>query len=259
MQRNMEKNNKILEAIQRGIKLALDDYEEDILNEPISSKSNVIKNDEYVHKKLRFNELISKFEKQLDSEHDIFFSKNNLNELSQLSKELGLKYKPDSNNTKRTLSHIIYTVCRSDIKANLNWIDTSKETSFFNLFSNTHFIGDISEWNTSNVKTMYGCFALSEFNGDISKWDLSNVYDMSWMFQDSLFNNDSIVKWDVSNVSMMFGTFKDSKFNKDISNWNVSNVKNFSQIFENCPIERKNVPNDFKQIYDYENEQKTII
>lgn len=45
---------------------------------------------------------------------------------------------------------------------------------------------------------------------------------------------------------MMFGTFKDSKFNKDISNWNVSNVKNFSQIFENCPIERKNVPNDFK-------------
>lgn len=53
---------QILEAINRGINLALDDYEEDI-NEPISSKSNVIKNDEYVHKKLRFNELISKFEK----------------------------------------------------------------------------------------------------------------------------------------------------------------------------------------------------
>ena len=34
MQRNMEKNNKILEAINRGIQIALDDYEEDILNEP---------------------------------------------------------------------------------------------------------------------------------------------------------------------------------------------------------------------------------
>jgi len=105
----------------------------------------------------------------------LFFGKKHLNELCKLFKELGLKYKPDPNKLNRTLSHIIHTVCRINIKADLNWIDTSGEISFFELFSGTHFIGDISEWNTSNVKTMYGCFALSEFNGDISKWDMTNV------------------------------------------------------------------------------------
>lgn len=39
MQRNMEKNNKILEAIQRGIRLALDDFED---SEMTSSKSDIV-------------------------------------------------------------------------------------------------------------------------------------------------------------------------------------------------------------------------
>ena len=36
-------------------------------------------------------------------------------------------------------------------------------------------------------------------------------------------------------------------------------LKIFHKFLKTCPIERKNVPNDFKQIYDYENGQKTII
>ena len=43
MQRNMEKNNKILEAIQRGIRLALDDFED---SEMTSSKSDIVKDDD---------------------------------------------------------------------------------------------------------------------------------------------------------------------------------------------------------------------
>jgi len=46
----------------------------------------------------------------------------------------------------------------------------------------TLFHGDISEWDTHNVKSMYSCFAYSQFNGDISRWDVSNVENMDWMF-----------------------------------------------------------------------------
>jgi surface protein len=47
-----------------------------------------------------------------------------------------------------------------------------------NLFKNSEFNGDISNWNTGNVADMSEMFMYSKFNGDISKWDTSNVTDM---------------------------------------------------------------------------------
>ena len=41
-------NKKILEAITKGIQLALDDYEDKDLNEPLSSKHDIIRNDETI-------------------------------------------------------------------------------------------------------------------------------------------------------------------------------------------------------------------
>ena len=41
-------NRKILEAIIKGIQLALDDYEDKDLNEPLSSKHDIIRNDETI-------------------------------------------------------------------------------------------------------------------------------------------------------------------------------------------------------------------
>ena len=55
-----------------------------------------------------------------------------------------------------------------DWKCDLNWIDTSKITDMSNLFS--------------NGLESSGGLGLGRFNGDISQWDTSNVKDMRKMF-----------------------------------------------------------------------------
>jgi len=55
-------NKQILEAIQRGINLALDDFEDEENITLTSSKTNIIKNYDDIHKRLRFDKLINKFE-----------------------------------------------------------------------------------------------------------------------------------------------------------------------------------------------------
>jgi len=103
--------------------------------------------------------------------------------------------------------------------ADLNHINTSQVTNMFGLFWGTHFEGDISQWDVSNVKDMsymfYGC---TKFNSDISKWDVSSVEDMNGMF------------------------YYCSKFNQDLSNWDVRNVINMHGMFEDCPIKEEYKP-----------------
>lgn len=52
------------------------------------------------------------------------------------------------------------------------------------MFRNSKFNGDISQWDVSNVKNMNNIFELSEFNSDISNWDVRNVKDHDNMFTD---------------------------------------------------------------------------
>ena len=52
---------------------------------------------------------------------------------------------------------------------------------------------DLNDIDVSKVKDMSGLFsadALKDFNGDISKWNTSNVKDMRYMFNGSQFNGD---------------------------------------------------------------------
>jgi surface protein len=91
------------------------------------------------------------------------------------------------------------------------------------MFYNSKFNDDISNWNVSNVISMNSMFQHSKFNGDISNWDVSNVTDMRSMFYRSKFNGD-ISKWDVSNVISMKDIFRRSEFNGDISDWNISSL-----------------------------------
>jgi surface protein len=94
--------------------------------------------------------------------------------------------------------HLLYLIDielnRQGLSANLNHIDVSKITNMNQLFWQSKFNGDISQWDVSKVTDMAGMFSLSRFNGDISKWDVSEVTDMTWMFLDSKFTGD-VTAW----------------------------------------------------------------
>ncbi len=182
------------------------------------------------------------------------------------SKEHRYKYFPK---TKQELAEIITDlIINNGADVNLNIIDVSNITDMSNLFSMkyglTNFIGDISEWDVSNVTNMERMFNYSKFNGDISDWDVSSVLNMDNMFDGSRFDGD-LSGWDVSKVTSMKGMFKGdaSEFTgekigfekwdvssledasmmfslchnftgKGIENWNVKNLKNARSMFNGC-------------------------
>ena len=101
------------------------------------------------------------------------------------SKNITSKYNYHPKNREEFMDLIEKLLKERGNDADLNDIDTSKITdmSYLFTFGRKNFNGDISKWNTSNVKNMKWMFIDSKFNGDISNWDVSNVKDMEDMFE----------------------------------------------------------------------------
>ena len=223
---------QILEAVNRGIQLALDDFDDD---EPVQNniKSKQVQNRDYTKEYLDWQKLLSKLENKTLSKQDI-------EELIKLSKLTNLKY---TVNSTGALEDIVDYIDSIDHNANLNWIDTSKLRDMSALFESSGFNGDISQWDVSKVENMSCMFECSGFNGDISQWDVSKVKNMKQMFYDSCFNKD-ISKWNTSSLNYMNGMFAYSPFKGNISNWNINNVIDYDDhIFDNCPIKDEYKPN----------------
>ena len=201
---------QILEAVNRGIQLVLDDFDDD---EVQNVKSKQIQNRDYTKEYLDFQKLIVKSKNKE-------ITKPEFDELVRLFKLSGLKYTVNTKDELKVIARYIITYV--DCKANLNWIDTSRITDMSYFFMGSEFKGDISEWDVSNVESMYSMFADSEFNGDISKWNVSKVNDMRYMFSGCRTFNHDISMWDV------WRTNKDDIVKTGIFAW--------------CPINKKYRP-----------------
>ena len=219
----VKKYNKILEAVNRGIQLALDDFDDN--DTPIQNiKSKQVYNRDFTKEYLEWIELTKKFEQEQQIVSDI-------SRLAELSKLLNLKYKISLERLYNFIRHYLNKT-ESLYHANLNWIDTSGIFTMENLFYESKFDGDISEWDVSNVENMARTFYNSWLNGDISKWNVSKVKTMYEMFTSSWFKRD-ISSWNVSNVESMHGMFQYTSFNSDISKWNIGKCRDFENMFMN--------------------------
>jgi len=115
----MKNYKQILEAINKGIQLALDDYEDDSV---LSSKSNIINNDtELIKDKFAFE----KARKRLYSAE---FVKDDINLLAELSNKRGWKIQfTDNIYLIKQIIRGIINVAGNDV--DLNWIDVSNITN----------------------------------------------------------------------------------------------------------------------------------
>ena len=218
----MKNYNKILKAINKGIKFALDDFDDD---QEFQGQTNTkVNNTSNLREYLEWKELTKKFELEQQIVNDV-------SRLAELSKLLNLKYKISLERLYNFIRNYLNWT-ESLYHADLNWIDTSGIYTMENLFYESKFDGDISEWDVSNVENMSQMFYHSWFEGDISKWDVSKVKTMYCMFNSSWFKGD-ISNWDVSNVESMHGMFQYTSFNSDISKWDVSKCRDFENMFMN--------------------------
>ena len=241
----MKKYKLILEAIHKGIKLALDDFD---YNSTSSNDSDVIDVEDVIYSKYRYNTLLAKFNKFIvqnihDKEKPLAITISELNEFINISIEFNIKYKfTKRNDLMSTIRNISYFI----IDANLNFFDVSEIKDMSWMFHHSSFNGDISEWDVSNVTNMNYMFGESNFNGDISKWNVSNVKQMVRMFESNTEFNQDISNWDVSNVENMSNIFAGAaSFNQDISNWNLKSINSevsVTNAFGGCPIKQEYKP-----------------
>lgn len=233
----MKNYNKILEAVNKGIQLALDDFD---FNDNI--ESNHISNDDIISiDEQLFAQHIVEMINSIDIKNAIPVEPIVKQQIRKLYKSLR-KHLGDNKyiaTSREELKNLIRHIVVINPKENLNWIDTSRITNMYAMFDDfisKAFCGDVSDWDMSNVTNTRNMFYRCEkFNCDLSKWDVSNVRLMGSMFSECYKFNSNISKWDVSNVTEMSGLFSGCyNFNQDISNWDVSNVTDVAWMFSRC-------------------------
>lgn len=113
--------------------------------------------------------------------------------------------------------------------------DVSNAEAMVGMFANAYeFQGiGLENWNVSKVKDFSYMFSNSGFIGTISEWDTSNAEVMNFMFRDNINFNSNLSLWDVSRVHSMFGLFSGALSFEGIGleHWNVHSVRDFTEMF----------------------------
>ena len=114
----------------------------------------------------------------------------------------------------------------------LSKLDVSRIIDMEDVFKNSMFNGDISNWDVSNVTNMKSMFYhANDFNSDISNWDISKVTSLEELFFMNKKFNQPIGNWDTSNVTNMVGVFCDTQSFNQALNWNTSKVTSMEAMF----------------------------
>lgn len=108
----------------------------------------------------------------------------------------------------------------------------------------TKFNGDVSKWNTSNVRYMDKLFmGATSFNQPVNSWNTSSVTDMSSAFYNANSFNQPLTNWDTSKVTDMSSMFRNAaSFDSSIGNWNVGNVVRMGDMFNNALVFNQPLP-----------------
>ena len=126
--------------------------------------------------------------------------------------------------------------CKPNECYDLSKLDTSEIINMKQIFMFSNFNGDISNWNTSNVKKMNELFHCAiKFNGNINSWDTSKVTNMYGMFFKTELFNSPLNNWNTSNVVCTENMFWNAiSFDQNISSWNLENAVNCYCMFLNA-------------------------
>jgi hypothetical protein len=89
-------------------------------------------------------------------------------------------------------------------------------------------LGDIANWNTSQVTDMHSLFSnRMTFNDDISGWDTSRVVTMKAMFKGACLFNQPLDRWNVAKETSMKSMFRGAVvFDQALpSGWNLDELR----------------------------------
>lgn len=148
--------------------------------------------------------------------------------------------------TDETIKQIVKEeLKKSGHSCDLNYIDTSKVTTFEDLFRDIEdFNCDVSQWNTSNVTNMNYTFrGCIDFNCDISEWDMSNVTTATAMLRLYEKFNQPIGKWklkSLKNMDLMFEWCK--KLDQNLEHWTFDRDVSHKDTFFMCGINKSFLP-----------------
>ena len=227
----MKYHSLILEAIDRGIKLALDDYQDIVSNGSISHYNDVINvNDSAI-------DIINSLYKKI--EHNAY-NADDLKRILLYYKITNTKYQPK---TKKELIQIIEALSLIDPKnINLNWIDISNITDLTRVFAKSSGLTiDCSEWDTRHVEKFNYIFAFINKSTMIkaNNWQFDSAKELDGMFYFTS-NNASVEidadKWNTENVTTMKNMFaycSNQSFLHYATKIDISGCTNFEKMFAN--------------------------
>ena len=226
---NFDNSISLLEAVDQGIRLALDDFnnyeeEQPLTKTEIVNSSNVLE--------LRAEKIYYGLDRGIIP---------NINDLQLIERLYRIhnieKYIIKNKNQLQNIINVYVNAKCNEI--NLNWVSVENLTDFVRLFQKMQNVTvDCSEWDTSRVKKFNYVFAFSQKTSTIkaNNWTFDSAEELNGMFYACKANVEiDDEQWNTNNVETMGRMFLgcDSKLLEYANRLDISNCIDFNSMFKN--------------------------